>query len=458
MGTLILLAVIALSAPLTLPRLFGYEIFHVVSGSMEPAISVGSAVYVKAADPLSLEPGEIIVFSEGGIPVTHRVLENHKIAHELETKGDANEIADFAPVPYDAVIGRVTYQIPLLGAAMELLSGAVAKAYLLCLALCGAMLNILGARIREHGREPAAVTEADAAPKEKEKDGRKRKRDRRAGFRRALMALALLVFALSAAGVIFVRQQYRASEQLYESAAERFTAPAPAAAASSPQREEPLKAPDGESAPEAPEEGAENAEDAEDAACAPIRVDFEALRAINPDVIGWICCPDTPINYPVLLGATNNSYLFRGYDRRENVSGSIFADASNSRDLSDRDTILYGHHMGDGSMFASLELWQEQRWFDAHPVMWLLTPEQDYQIVLYSAYTVSAYDEIYTIRRANDPGFEDWLARSTALSAVMSEHEPDPEANYVMLSTCAYVFRDARAVVHGELRPVGRKP
>ena len=109
-------------------------------------------------------------------------------------------------------------------------------------------------------------------------------------------------------------------------------------------------------------------------------------------------------------------------------------------------------------MVASLELWQEQRWFDAHPVMWLLTPEQDYQIVLYSAYTVSAYDEIYTIRRANDPGFEDWLARSTALSAVMSEHEPDPEANYVMLSTCAYVFRDARAVVHGELRPVGRKP
>ena len=187
---------------------------------------------------------------------------------------------------------------------------------------------------------------------------------------------------------------------------------------------------------------------------APITVDFKSLQEINPDVVGWIYCPDTIINYPVLLGETNDTYLHTSYDKTYNVSGSIFMEASNSRDFKDCNYILYGHHMGDKSMFATLDNWQFQSHFDAHPVMWLLTPEQDYKIALYSAYTISAYDEIYTIFHKAGREFEDWLKKSQEASAIESELELDPKAHYIMLSTCAYVFDNARSVVHGMLQPV----
>ena len=78
LGTLILLAVIAVSAPLTVPRLLGYEMFEIVSGSMEPTIPVGSVVYVKNVEPEKIESGDIIAFykDEGDI-VTHRVVTNY---------------------------------------------------------------------------------------------------------------------------------------------------------------------------------------------------------------------------------------------------------------------------------------------------------------------------------------------------------------------------------------------
>ena len=450
LGTLILLFVIALCAPLTLPRLFGYEIFHVVSGSMEPAIPIGSAVYAKAVDPLTLAPGDIIVYLDKDSPVTHRVAENRKIAHELVTKGDANESVDFAPVPYEAVVGRVERHFPMLGRAMALLASPVGKAYLLCFALCGAMFNILGVRIRERRRElrraaPAAETPSAAPPGSKKRGGKRRGEKRKRIVRTTLLTLSLLVFTACAAGVILIKRQYRESERLYRTAAETFTAPAETPFPAAPAREQESAA--------APETAPEEAGGKERA---PIRVDFEALRAVNPDVIGWLYCPDSAINYPVLLGESNDSYLRRSYDGSESAAGSIFAEASNRRDLSDRNLILYGHNMRDGSMFAELGNWQDQRWFDAHPLMWLLTPEGDYRVVLYSAHTVSAYDEIYTVFRDGEPGFDRWVKNAASLSASRADFTPDPAARQLMLSTCSYAFAEARAVLHGELQPLDR--
>ncbi len=151
-GTLIILLVVAVAASLTVPRLLGYQIYNVVSASMEPAVPVGSAVYVVEADPAELAPGEIIAFMDNGSTVTHRVLENYKISCEIVTKGDANEIADFEPVPYSAVIGRVKYSVPVLGNYMMVISDTMGKIYLVCLAGCGVMFDILGSIIRESRR------------------------------------------------------------------------------------------------------------------------------------------------------------------------------------------------------------------------------------------------------------------------------------------------------------------
>ena len=200
-GTLILVSVIAVCIPITMPKLMGYEIYDIVSGSMEPEIPIGSVIYVKSAAPEDIQEGDVIAFRRGypqeagpeslmsvegngqdgfsgsgaengmegmapeigdgvdgmlaeteGAVVCHRVVRNQIVEGWFETKGDANEQADMNKIPYDDLIGRVTYHIPVLGGLMALLTGTVGKMYMVCFAACGAMLNMLAGRMRERNR------------------------------------------------------------------------------------------------------------------------------------------------------------------------------------------------------------------------------------------------------------------------------------------------------------------
>lgn len=102
-------------------RLIGFQVFAVLSGSMEPALPVGSLVYVKAVDPSSLKPGETITYMVNDTAVvTHRLVEVIEDPEEpgtlwFRTKGDANESEDMALVHSRNVIGRATFSIPYLG-------------------------------------------------------------------------------------------------------------------------------------------------------------------------------------------------------------------------------------------------------------------------------------------------------------------------------------------------------
>jgi len=86
--------------------------------------------------------------------------------------------------------------------------------------------------------------------------------------------------------------------------------------------------------------------------------------------------------------------------------------------------------------------------------MWLVTPEQDYKVVLFSGYTTSAYSDVYTIYRGNGPQLYEYVASALARSDFQSGFIPDENGKYVVMSTCAYVFDNARYVLHGILVPV----
>ncbi|MBQ9061618.1 MAG: signal peptidase I [Eubacterium sp.] len=144
----ILILVIGALLPITLPQFMGYEVFNVISGSMEPEIPVGSAAYVKAVDPRDIESDDIIAFMSGGTVITHRVIDNYQINKTLTTKGDANAQEDLGEVPYDNVIGKVVKHVPYLGQLMWVLSSNVGKMLMMILALCGALLNILASRLK----------------------------------------------------------------------------------------------------------------------------------------------------------------------------------------------------------------------------------------------------------------------------------------------------------------------
>lgn len=149
-GTLILLLVIALCGPMTVPRLFGYEIYHVVSGSMEPEIPVGSLIYVEGADPEKISEGEVIAFRSGSTVVVHRVMQNKVVEGEFVTKGDANAAEDRNTIPYAQLNGRVIYHFPWAGQLLSLYASPVGKVYLVLFAACGAMLNMLAGRLRKN--------------------------------------------------------------------------------------------------------------------------------------------------------------------------------------------------------------------------------------------------------------------------------------------------------------------
>lgn len=156
-GTAILLAVIASSMAVTLPRFMGWGIYHVVSGSMEPEIPVGSVIYVEKTGPETIQTGEIIAFQNGDSVIAHRVVKNQVVEGTFTTKGDANAENDMRPVEYPALIGRVTAHYPVLGSIMGLYTSKIGKAYIICFAACGAMFNILAGQLRARRKKKGAV-------------------------------------------------------------------------------------------------------------------------------------------------------------------------------------------------------------------------------------------------------------------------------------------------------------
>ena len=152
LGTVILLGVIVLFLPMTAPRLLGYEVYSVISGSMEPAIPVGSLILVDATAPEDLLEGDVVAFESGESVIAHRVKDNHVVEGQLITRGDANDAADLEPVAYSAVRGKVARHWLYLGGLMELLASPVGKVYAALLIACGVMFHMLGARLWERAK------------------------------------------------------------------------------------------------------------------------------------------------------------------------------------------------------------------------------------------------------------------------------------------------------------------
>ena len=441
-GTLLILGVFVLCLPITAPRIFGYEIYDVLSGSMEPEIPVGSVIYVEKVDPSEVDVDDVIAFYDGESVIAHRVVTNRTSLGEFVTKGDANDVEDFDPIPYDALIGRVALHLPLLGHAMALYASSVGKVYLLLAFACGIMLNLLAERLREQqslqarlalqaqreagtsalgaGEEAANAQDEDLVAQVAASPRKRRSHL----VRTIVMSVLAAIFVCSAGVVGYVCHSYGKVEQVYTEAAKSYTT----------KREDEEKT----------------------GSIVPIQVDFDALRAQNPDIIGWIYCPDTVINYPVLHGKDNDQYLHHDYLGNYDFAGSIFIETTNKPDFSDAKTIVYGHHLLTELMFSCLENWQDQSFYEKHPVMWLLTPERDYQVVLVSGHHVSAYSDLYQTIIDHGDQMNNYVAAAVAASDFVPIEgvQANPANNYVMLSTCAYIFDNARYVLHGMLVPL----
>ena len=184
----------------------------------------------------------------------------------------------------------------------------------------------------------------------------------------------------------------------------------------------------------------------------PISVDFESLLRYNSDVVGWIYAEGTNINYPVVRGNDNDYYLHRDMDKNYSASGTIFIDCDNEPDFSDGNTILYGHHMKDGSMFAQLEKFAE---WETLPEMWLLTPDGNYKVGIYAGYVTGPSSSTYTLYSSAKEKLLAYSESAIAQSEFSTDIVPELGQRQIVLSTCDYTFQNARYVIHGVLYPCG---
>lgn len=151
-GTVLILLVIGLCAMLVLPGHFGYHMYDVLSGSMEPELPVGSLIYVRSMEPEEAESGDIIAFYssvENGGVITHRVIENDIVSGTFRTKGDANETEDPLPVEYENYIGSVVFSVPYCGKILMCMTALYGKIAAACVVLLGLILNLIGGRMKE---------------------------------------------------------------------------------------------------------------------------------------------------------------------------------------------------------------------------------------------------------------------------------------------------------------------
>ena len=181
----------------------------------------------------------------------------------------------------------------------------------------------------------------------------------------------------------------------------------------------------------------------------PISVDFDALKEINEDIIGWIYIKDVDISYPITQSKDNDYYLHRTFRRTYNFAGSIFADFENASDFSDPNTILYGHNMKNDSMFGRLDELVEKEKDLEEPYFWILVPGAEYCYAMFDMQRVDPYDEIYTLFHGTDETFVQYAEKCAEESSVeLPAQKFTTDSKIVTLSTCTNDSK-ARFVVQG---------
>jgi len=183
-------------------------------------------------------------------------------------------------------------------------------------------------------------------------------------------------------------------------------------------------------------------------------VDFAGLKSVNSDVIGWIYVPDTEINYPIVHTSDNDYYLDHLVDRTQNPAGAIFLDTRNPSDFSDLHSIIYGHHMKNGSMFAALKGYKKQDFFDGHKTGYLITQDAAYSIDFFAGHVANVEENAWQLDFDDAADFDNWIKSLKEISAFKSDIEPQYGDRVFTLSTCSYEFDDARFVLSGKLTKI----
>lgn len=184
-------------------------------------------------------------------------------------------------------------------------------------------------------------------------------------------------------------------------------------------------------------------------------VSFEELCRMNPDVFGWLTVDDTPIDYPLVQGETNSTYINTDAFGNYALSGALFLDFRNARDMSDPVSIIYGHNMTGDAMFGSIYHFSDPEYFASHRTGTLLANGTYYQLTIFAYFEANGYDTGVYAPTTPPEEYDAWLERIMEL-AVQRDPDADCGAPVVVLSTCAEGHADLRKLLVATIRPGGQ--
>lgn len=262
---------------------------------------------------------------------------------------------------------------------------------------------------------------------------------------RTLLTIALaLIFLFSTVQYLQSRREKALGSSAYEEALAIAAAPNQAVSQHAPATEAPAGEPTWVVAPVEEDPHMEALK----------QMDLAALRDINPDVVGWILIPDTDINYPLMQGQDNDYYLNRTWDKQSNAMGSIFLEHLSSADLTDFNTIVYGHNMNDGSMFAGIREYRNREFWEAHPYVYILSDLGVYRYEIFAAYMANVKSNTYGISFPSETSRRSFLDKALQDSVIDTGLEPETTDRILTLSTCSGAGYSHRWVLQARLKMV----
>jgi len=256
-------------------------------------------------------------------------------------------------------------------------------------------------------------------------------------IRSVLILLLAVIFLGSLTMLLRDLGEYREGQEIY-AMAEQAAQPVP-------DREE------GESLsrPEEPSEPPEAPED-------PLQdISVAALREKSSDVAGWIRIPDTALSYPLMQGEDNDYYLTHAWNGWETIAGSIFMDHQCAPDLTDFNTIIYGHRMKDSSMFSTLKGYNKLEFWQEHPIVYIKDREETvHRYEIFAAYEAPVRSYTYEKKASDDAVKQAVIDFALDNSVIDTAVVPEVTQRILTLSTCTGKGYDSRWVVQAVERPL----
>ncbi len=167
-----------------------------------------------------------------------------------------------------------------------------------------------------------------------------------------------------------------------------------------------------------------------------INTDLDALKAVNPDVFGWIYIPNGDVSHPLVHSRDNSEYLSHAWNGEKSSSGAIFMERRSSEDFSDFNTIIYGHNMRNNKFFGPLHEYKNKEYRDANPYIYILVEGRILQYEVFSSYKSyldgHTYRLVFETEGTKSRAIEDYIARSRWDTDV----EVDTQDKILTLSTC----------------------